>query len=75
MYSVNMQSAIMLYEFLQSEHNMQNVKASTISTHTKAICLFNKYLGYKDFEKITKEDIISYLGSLKKTESNDPNHK
>jgi len=75
MYSVNMQNAIMLYEFLQSEHNMQNVKASTISTHIKAICLFNKYLGYKNFEKITKEDIISYLGSLKKTESNDPNHK
>lgn len=72
---INIQNATILYEFLQSEHNIQNVKPSTISTHIKAICLFNKYLGYKDFTKITKDDIISYLGSLKKKESDDPSHK
>lgn len=63
---INLQNATILYEFLQYKHNVQNVKSSTISTHIIAICLFNKYLGYKDFEKITKEDIITYSSSLKK---------
>lgn len=63
---INLQNATILYEFLQYKHNIQNVKSSTISLHIKAICLFNKYLGYKDFEKITKENIITYLSSLKK---------
>lgn len=72
---INLQNATILYEFLQSEHNLQNVKPSTISTHIKAICLFNKFVGYKDFVKITKEDIITYLGSLKKKESDDISHK
>jgi integrase len=71
----NRDNAKIHYKFLEAEHNIQNVKNSTIVTHIKAICLFNEYLSYKDFEKITKEDIIYYLGSLRKAESNDPTHK
>jgi len=71
----NMDNAKILYDFLESEYNIQNVKLSTIVTHVKAICLFNEYLSYKDFEKITKEDIIYYLSSLRKIESDDPTHK
>ena len=64
-----------LYEFLIIEQNYQNVKLSTKITHIKAICLFNQYIHYKDFEKITKNDIMDYLNSLRKTELDDPNHK
>jgi integrase len=71
----NRGNAKILYDFLETEYNIQNVKHSTIVTHVKAICLFNEYLNYKDFEKITKEDIIYYLSSLRKTESDDPTHK
>ncbi len=71
----NRNNAKILYNFLESEHNIQNVKLNTIVTHIKAICLFNGYLSYKDFEKIIKEDIIYYLNSLRKTESDDPTHK
>jgi integrase len=71
----NMDNAKILYDFLESEYNIQNVKLSTIVTHIKAICLFSEYLSYKDFEKITKEDIIYYLSSLRKIESDDPTHK
>lgn len=61
----NRGNAKILYNFLESEYNIQNVKLSTIVTHIKAICLFNEYLSYKDFEKITNEDIIYYLSSLR----------
>jgi hypothetical protein len=71
----NPKNAKILYEFLITEQNYQNVKLSTKITHIKAICLFNQYINYKDFEKITKNDIMDYLNSLRKTESDDPNHK
>jgi len=47
----NRGNAKILYDFLETEYNIQNVKHSTIVTHVKAICLFNEYLSYKDFEK------------------------
>jgi hypothetical protein len=68
LFTENKSNAKILYEFLETEHNIQNVKLSTIVTHVKAICLFNEYLSYKDFENITKEDIIYYLSSFRKTE-------
>jgi integrase len=71
----NRDNAKTLYDFLETEHNLQNVKLSTILTHIKAICLFNEYLSYKNFEKIAKEDIIYYLNSLRKKESDDQTHK
>ena len=62
-------------KFLITEQNYQNNKLSTKITTIKAICLFNQYIYYKDFEKITKNDIMDYLNSLRKTELDDPNHK
>ena len=56
----NLQNANILYEFLITEQNYQNVKLSTKITHIKAICLFNQYIHYKDFEKITKNDVMNY---------------
>ncbi|HET9806115.1 MAG TPA: hypothetical protein VFP49_04330 [Nitrososphaeraceae archaeon] len=46
----NRDNAKILYDFLESEYNIQNVKLSTIVTHIKAICLFNEYLSYKDLK-------------------------
>ncbi|HSL13573.1 MAG TPA: hypothetical protein VK882_04895 [Nitrososphaeraceae archaeon] len=37
----NPQNAKILYEFLMTEQNYQNVKRSTLITHIKVICLFN----------------------------------
>ncbi len=53
----NLQNAKILYEFIITEQNYQNIKLSTKITHIKAICLFNQYVHYKDFEKITKNYI------------------
>jgi hypothetical protein len=32
-------------------------------------------INYKEFELVTRDDIISYLNSLRKLESVDPTHK
>ncbi|HET9807745.1 MAG TPA: hypothetical protein VFP49_12635 [Nitrososphaeraceae archaeon] len=39
----NLQNAKILYEFLITEQNYQNIKLSTKITHIKAICLFRAY--------------------------------
>ena len=42
------------------------MKLGTRRAHTKIICSFIKYLKYKDFQQITKTDILFYLKSLRK---------
>ncbi len=71
----NFTNAELLSDFIISEYNIQNIKFSTKMTYIKVICLFSRYLKYKDFNKISKDDIILYLHSLKKTEEEDPTHK
>ncbi len=71
----NLQNANTLYEFLLTEQNEKNVKLSTKTTHIKIIYHFNKFLNFKDFDKITKQEILDYLNSLRKSETDDPTHK
>ena len=52
----NTNNAKILYEFLITERSIQNVKLNTILTHSKVLCLFNKFLDYKDFYQITRND-------------------
>ena len=71
----NQQNADTLYNFLLKEHNERNVKLSTKTTYIKIIYLFNKFLNFKDFNTITKQDILEYLNSLKRSDGEDPTHK
>lgn len=66
MASTNIQNANILYDFIITEQNHTNVKLSTRLSYIKVICLFKRYLSYKDFTKITKNDILDYLNSLKR---------
>jgi hypothetical protein len=34
-----------------------------------------KFIGFKDFNLITKEDILNYLDSLRRTKEEDPTNK
>jgi hypothetical protein len=72
---VNRQKAEILCEFITAEYNERNVKFSTRLVHIKIISSFDRYLNYKDFLQITKHDIMQYLSTLRKTESEDPTHK
>jgi hypothetical protein len=71
----NPENAKIVCEFLTAEHNEYNIKLSSRLTKIKIIYLFNKYLGFKPFQQITKQDILEYLGTLRKTESQDNTHK
>jgi hypothetical protein len=71
----NPENADILCEFLTAEHNERNVKLSARLTHIKIIYSLARFLKYKDFLQVTKQDITQYLSALRKTESQDPSHK
>ena len=49
MASTNIQNANILYDFITTEQNHINVKLSTRISYINVICLFNRYLSYKNF--------------------------
>jgi len=71
----NIQNVDILYDFIITEQNHTNVKLSTTLSYIKEVCLFDRHLSYKDFTKITKNDILDYLNSLKRSEPDDTTHK
>jgi integrase len=75
LHSFNQQNANLLYSFLLREHTERNVKVGTKITYIKIIFHFIKFCGFKDFDRITNEDITNYLNSLRRPEVEDPTHK
>lgn len=77
MASANPENAKLLCKFLSSECNncYINIKPSTKQTHIKIICWFDRFVGHKDFSKLTRDDFIAYFGSLRKGELEDPTHR
>jgi integrase len=53
----------------------QNLAQTSILSYIQILYFFSRYVGFKSFEKASKEDILSYLLSLKKSETDDPTHK
>ncbi len=62
-------------EYIITEQNEINIKESTKEGKIKCLVRFSTYLKHVPFDKVSKEDILNYLTSLKKPESLDPQHK
>jgi integrase len=75
MLASNPQNAEILSDFVLMEKLQQNLSQLTILNHIQILCYFSRYLHYKSFGRITKDDILSYLFSLRKPETDDPSHK
>lgn len=73
--NTNLENAKIFYEFLIAQHNNQNVRFNTTFTYIKILSVFSEYSYYKDFKKITKDDIIDFLNSIRKNDLEDPTHK
>ena len=71
LYRGNKQNAKIVCDFSIAEINNQNITSGTKLTHVKNLCWFSRYLDYKEFGLVTRDDIIYYLNSLRKPESED----
>jgi integrase len=68
-------SAATICDHILTEQTEHNIKASTAESKVKSLLWLSKYLNDKPFEEMTKQDILSYLNSLRKSTSIDPQQK
>jgi hypothetical protein len=69
------QNAEYICDFVIAERNEINIQESTTEWHVKVLGQIQKFIGFKDFNLITKEDILNYLDSLRRTKEEDPTNK
>jgi len=68
-------NAAAICDHILAEQTQHNIKASTAESKVKSLLWLSKYLNDKPFEQISKQDILSYLNSLRKPTSIDPQQK
>jgi integrase len=61
-------------KYIIAEQNEINIKESTKEGKIKVLVDLIKFLDFKDLNRITKEDIFSYLNRYRKPEEIDPDH-
>jgi hypothetical protein len=68
-------NAATICDHILAEQTEQNIKASTAESKVKSLLWLSKFLNDKPFEEMPKQDILSYLNSLRKPTSIDPQQK
>jgi hypothetical protein len=75
MAQANPYNASIIHDYIVAEQMEINIRESTKTDKIKKLCLLSKYLNHKSLHKMTKQDVLDYLNSLKKTVSDDPKQK
>ena len=68
-------NAVTICDHILAEQTEHNIKTSTAESKVKSLLWLSKHLNDKRFEETTKQDILSYLNSLRKPTSIDPQQK
>jgi site-specific recombinase XerD len=71
----NPHNANILHDYIVAQKNEQNIKESTVEGIIKKLVWLSSYLNHKSFSEMTKENILEYLNSIKKSPDLDPTHK
>jgi integrase/recombinase XerD len=72
---VSIENSAIISDYALIRKTEQNLSENYRSTTLSELIVFCKALRNKPFSKITRDDILSYLDSLRKPESIDPLHK
>jgi hypothetical protein len=72
-YSLN--NAKKICDFIIAERNEINIKESTAEWHIKVLGQLLKFHNFKDVKLISKDDILNFLNSLRKSTVEDPTNK
>jgi integrase len=68
-------NASIICEHILAEQTQYNAKPSTIEGKIKRLVWLSRYLNNKPFEKMTKQDILLFLNSRRKSLDDDPKQK
>jgi hypothetical protein len=69
LYRISPSNASTICEHILSEQTECNIKTSTAENKLKALLWLTRFLKLKPFEQITKQDLLSYLNSLRKPQT------
>jgi hypothetical protein len=72
---VNPENVNTICEYILAEQVEMNIKESTKEGKIKVLTWLSNYLANKSFHQMTKQDILSYLNSLKRPVLEDPTQK
>jgi hypothetical protein len=72
---MNPHNAKTIRNYIDAEKVEIHIKESTMADKIKKLCWLSRHLNHKSFTYITKQDIVNYLDSIRKPESEDPGHR
>lgn len=72
---INFKNASTICDYILAEQTEQNIKPSTAESKVKLLMWLTRYLDHKPYENMTKQDILSYLNSIRKPASADPQQR
>jgi integrase/recombinase XerD len=72
---ISKENGVIILEFIQCQKTESNILNNTSVMLAKCLILLVKYYKNKNFEQLTRANIIDYLDSLRKSEEIDPQHK
>ena len=71
----NIDNVNTICNFIWTEQNEINIKNTTKETKIKILLWLSNYHNGKNYEDMTKEDILAFLNNLRKSSDKDPTHK
>ncbi len=71
----NSRNTSTICDHILAEQTELNIKTSTAESKVKSLLWLSRFLNDKPFEVMTEQDILSYLNSLRKSTSIDPQQK
>jgi integrase len=72
---ISFKNASTICDYILAEQTEQNIKPSTAESKVKLLIWLSRYLNHRPFEEMTKQDILSYLNSIRKPASVDPQQR
>lgn len=73
-YDIQVQNERIINEYIEARKTETNLAESTQKVMIDNLKRFSRLLN-KDVKQVTRDDIVSFLNSLRKSETDDPNHK
>ena len=73
-YDIKTQNQKIINDYFEARKTETNLANSTQVVINNTLNRLSKYVG-KNFHEITRDDIISFLNTLRKSETDDPIHK
>jgi hypothetical protein len=70
----NDRNVIQVANYIGAMKTEVNISDNYRGTVIKTLCLLSSYHNHADFRKLTRDDLLAFLDSRRKGESDDPKH-